>query len=33
MFYRGGIFRINENKRVVNVDRILYGTTDWINKL
>ena len=26
-------YRINENERIVNVERILYGATDWKNKL
>ncbi len=26
-------YRINENKKVVNIERILYGGTDWKNKL
>ena len=26
-------YRINEDEKIVNVERILYGTTDWKNKL
>ena len=26
-------YRVNEDKRIVNVERILYGASDWINKL
>ena len=26
-------YRINEEKKTVNVDRIIYGASDWINKL
>ena len=26
-------YRINEEKKKVNVDRIIYGASDWINKL
>ena len=26
-------YRINEDKKIVNVERILYGATDWKNKL
>ena len=26
-------YRINEDKRIVNVERILYGEMDWKNKL
>ena len=26
-------YRINENKKVVNIERILYGGMDWKNKL
>ena len=26
-------YRINEDKRIVNVERILYGEMDWRNKL
>ena len=26
-------YRINEDKKIVNVERILYGGTDWKNKL
>jgi len=26
-------YRVNENTRTVNVERILYGASDWINKL
>lgn len=26
-------YRINENKKVVNVERVLYGASNWINKL
>ena len=26
-------YRINEDKKMVNVERILYGATDWKNKL
>ena len=26
-------YRINENEKIVNVERILYGATDWKNKL
>lgn len=26
-------YRINEKEKVVNVERILYGASDWINKL
>ena len=26
-------YRINENEKIVNVERILYGGMDWINKL
>lgn len=26
-------YRIDEDKKSVNVDRIIYGASDWINKL
>ena len=26
-------YRINESKKVVNIERILYGASDWENKL
>lgn len=26
-------YRINEAEKVVNVERILHGSTNWINKL
>lgn len=26
-------YRVNEEEKVVNVERILYGSSDWINKL
>lgn len=26
-------YRVNEEKRIVNVERILYGGSNWINKL
>ena len=26
-------YRINEDEKIVNVERILYGATDWKNKL
>ena len=26
-------YRINEEEKIVNVERILHGTTDWKNKL
>ena len=26
-------YRVNEDKKIVNVERILYGSSDWINKL
>lgn len=26
-------YRINEEKKTVNLDRIIYGASDWINKL
>lgn len=26
-------YKINEEKKTVNVDRIIYGASDWINKL
>ena len=26
-------YRVNEDKKIVNVDRILYGASDWINKI
>ena len=25
--------RVNEDKKIVNVERVLYGSSDWINKL
>lgn len=26
-------YRVNEKEKVVNIERILYGASDWINKL
>ena len=26
-------YRINENKKIVTIERIIYGKNDWINKL
>ena len=26
-------YRINEDEKIVNIERILHGTTDWKNKL
>ena len=26
-------YRVNEEKKIVNVERILYGASNWINKL
>ena len=26
-------YRINEDKKIVNVERVIYGSSDWINKL
>lgn len=26
-------YRVNEEKKIVNVERILYSSSDWINKL
>lgn len=26
-------YRVNEEEKVVNVERILYGSSDWINRL
>lgn len=26
-------YRINEDKKIVNVDRIIYGASNWISKL
>ncbi len=26
-------YRINEDRKVVNIERVLYGGSDWINKL
>lgn len=26
-------YRVNENKKIVNIDRVLYSSSDWINKL
>ena len=26
-------YRVNEDEKIVNVERILYGATDWKNKL
>ncbi len=26
-------YRINEEKRIVNIERVLYGASDWLNKL
>jgi len=26
-------YRINEEEKIVNIERILYGSTDWKNKL
>ena len=26
-------YRINEDRKIVNVERVLYSSSDWINKL
>ena len=26
-------YRVNEDKKIVNIERILYDASDWINKL
>ena len=26
-------YRVNEEEKVVNVERILYGSSEWINRL